>query len=305
MAASATHNDDGATTGTLNMRKAIVTIAAGDAYNEVWRSKALPSWERFAKRHGYDIVAFHRLLDDSPSARERSPSWQKLLVLDHPQVRVFDRVLWLDADIIINDVAAPCPIEETPPERVGIVMDQAVSASPAMASTLKKVNGSFSGTAADLARWVYENNGLQAPAEFLLNGGVVVLSPVHDELLQHIYRTYRQGPLTSYEQTALSYELLTRNLHHLLDPRFNLLWLERQALMAPFAYWTTASKVICMAFALEDCFFLHFARRVEDMAQFDPSIRVSDGGQISIPLELAYRVSREWQTLAQNLANPR
>src|SRR6185437_4094607 len=150
------------------MSKAIVTLVVGEPHASVWRSKALPSWERFARRHGYEIVVFDDLLDDSPAGRERSPSWQKLLTLAHPRVEPFERVLWLDADIIVNDAAAPCPVEQTPPQLVGAVVDQVLGRHPPLAAVLARINNNFPGGPAELARYLYEGNGLSVAGEFLL-----------------------------------------------------------------------------------------------------------------------------------------
>lgn len=282
------------------MSKAIVTIVTGDAYTHVWRTKALPSWERYAQRHGYEIIVFDQPLDDSPKAQERSPSWQKLLVLGHPRVAPFERVLWLDADVIVNDAVAPCPVEQTPPQYIGAVRDQALASHPPLAHVLTRINNSFHGTAAELTRYLFENNGLSVAGDYLLNGGVLVLSPQHRELLEHVYHTYQQGPLSYFEQVGLSWELLTHKLHHQIDPRFNLLWLERQALMAPFSQWTVSTRSICMAAALDDCFFLHFAARLVDMAQYDPRVKMVNGG-MSVPLSVIRAVAREWDEMGDQL----
>jgi hypothetical protein len=62
------------------MTKAIVTLAVGDEYRALWNAKARPSWERYAARHGYELIALHEPIDTSPLGR-RPMSWQKLLVL--------------------------------------------------------------------------------------------------------------------------------------------------------------------------------------------------------------------------------
>jgi hypothetical protein len=104
------------------MTKAIVTLVVGAKHLSLWNAHARPSWEHYARRHGYRMLVFDQLLDASPLGAQRSPAWQKLLVLGRQELKAFDRVLWLDCDIVISD-SAPCAVEHVPVEKVGAVPD--------------------------------------------------------------------------------------------------------------------------------------------------------------------------------------
>lgn len=278
------------------MRKAMVTLVIGQPYATLWRARAMPSWERFAERHGYELIAIEQPIDDSPLAGQRSAAWQKLLIWRHPRVAEFDRVLWLDADIVINDSVAPCPVEQTPAELVGAVQDQSMLSQPAMASAFARLNN-WQKTPRELARGYYEGNGFKPPADYFINSGVLVLGRSHRDLLEHVYHHHEQTRVSYYEQIALSYEILSRGLHHAIDPRFNHLWIEHQILSYPFAGWGDAIKALCMAAAFDNCFFLHFARRLDDMARFDERVRAGKDG-LAMPGDFLRRMSGEWSALA-------
>jgi len=249
------------------MSKAIVTLAVGEAYQTLWRDKARPSWERYAARHGYELIALDEPIDTSPLGR-RPMSWQKLLVLGHPNVSGFDRVLWLDCDLIINDQAAPCAVEHSPAEKVGAVPDMCLLSHPSLSVAFEQVNN-WRGSNASFAQEIYRLNGMAAPAPYFINGGVLVLSRAHRALLEQVYANYRQSQYSYYEQIALSYELLSRGLLHPILPRFNALWLEYRSAAYPFVKAMPHLLPMCIAVALRNSYFLHFAGHRDDMAAYD------------------------------------
>ena len=283
--------------GESKHRKAIVTLIVGQRHAQLWQTLALPSWQRYAARHGYEIVALDRFPDESSFARERHLTWQKMLVLGHPAVARFERVLWLDSDIIINDAVAPCPVEQTPPERVGAVADQALLSHPALATPFARINHAQGGVA-EVARAGYRVNGLEPPCDFWLNSGVLVLSPaIHRELFEEIYRGSKPLANVYDEQFPLTYELVRRGLYQPIDPRFNQLWLEYKAASYPLLRVAPALLSMCVATALDNSFFLHFAGRHQDLARFDPRVQVS-ADRFALPPDYIRGVAQEWGAFA-------
>jgi hypothetical protein len=61
--------------------KAIVTLLVGESYETNWRTFCKPQWESYANKYGYDLIALNRPLDASARAQNRSPAWQKCLIL--------------------------------------------------------------------------------------------------------------------------------------------------------------------------------------------------------------------------------
>jgi hypothetical protein len=78
-------------------RKAICSIGVGP-HAELLEI-ARPGFERYAARHGYEVVLEHRHL-----APERPVAWSKVRLLAE-LVASFDLVMWVDADAVIVDAA--------------------------------------------------------------------------------------------------------------------------------------------------------------------------------------------------------
>ena len=101
--------------------KCLATLLIGEAYRDMWRQHFEKSWREYAKRHGYDIVVVDRHIDRSERGRKRTPHWQKCLILEHEEVRQYEHVVWVDADVIINFHTAPCIVGCNEPGKIGIV----------------------------------------------------------------------------------------------------------------------------------------------------------------------------------------
>ena len=102
-------------------RTAIATLCVGSESAALWRKYCARSWKNYARRHGYALEVFGEPLDQSPRARSRSPAWQKCLILSNPKTSQYERVVWVDADIVIAPDAPPI-IDAVPIEKVGAVI---------------------------------------------------------------------------------------------------------------------------------------------------------------------------------------
>lgn len=87
------------TTGRESVRRAIVTYAEG-AHEELL-DVAMPTYEAFAKRHGYHLIVGPRLTD-LPAA------WNKVPLLIDTLV-AYDEVVWFDCDLVIVDLSEDFP----------------------------------------------------------------------------------------------------------------------------------------------------------------------------------------------------
>lgn len=83
------------------MSRCLVTFAVGD-HAELLEI-ALPSFERFADRHGYELVVAQ------PSGIQRPPSWWKVPVLADA-LDSYEEALWIDADVVIVDDQDDVPV---------------------------------------------------------------------------------------------------------------------------------------------------------------------------------------------------
>ena len=213
-------------------KNAIVTLAVGGDYAARFEAFCRPNWTAYAARHGYDVVVITEPLDTSPRAQARSPAWQKCLIFEAPQVSGYERVVWVDSDILINP-SGPSIVEDVPPERIGVT-DEHTYPSPAkrqatLASLIDFVpeTGAFNKDYwrgwTDAGVW-HSEVGLPGGQAHIVQTGVMVLSPSHRGVLEAVYREHEEAG-RNMEMRFLSHAIQSRGLQHWLDPKFNaLLW---------------------------------------------------------------------------------
>jgi hypothetical protein len=246
-------------------KTAIVTLAIGQNYSERFELLCRKNWSAYAERHGFDIVVIKEPLDLSDRARRRSPAWQKCLVLGLKDLATYERVVWVDSDIVINP-NAPSIVENVPIEKIGATDENRYPTAEVRQSLLRQVLA----CAPDGGEWgkrfweswltpgaFHAHFGLPSGQAHIVQTGVLVLSPKHHrDLLQHVYDAYDDGGINlNYEMRPLSHEIQARGLQHWMDPRFNaLIWwlyLER----AP----TDAALPTFLRNSYAANYFLHFA----------------------------------------------
>lgn len=257
----------------MSERTAIVTLAIGDAFAKRWKKLCEPNWKTYADRHGYDVVCLTEPLDTSERAGSRSPSWQKLLVGTHPFTRDYDRLVWMDADVLINPLA-PAMTEGVPIDRVGAVDEYSTPTRELYLQTIQKLYAHWEATHQE-----YVNNPtpqdyyaaweLPPTHDAVVQAGVMVFSPDHHNLLfERVYRTYEErGRAFNFEMRPLSWELLEADCVTWIDPRFNYVFGIYKALFHPFLLnnpgHPDAAQVATEALHAVHC--LHFAGDVNQM----------------------------------------
>jgi hypothetical protein len=260
-------------------RSAIVSVVIGDAHQRRWRRHVQTGWLVYAQRFGLQLIVFEDYLDTGPRARSRSPAWQKLLVLEHPAVAHCDRVVWLDADVAVNS-QAPLVFEGVPELRVGGVLNNAFISHPVLSASFGRTCDP-EGPAAH-ARAMYERCGLSPAWDHVVNTGVLVASPRHHAaLFRRVYEEGSEVPGSYSEQTALSHRLLTEDVFHLLDARFNVLWYEFVDSVYDFLAPDEPLRARALASLFQKSFFLHFAAEQDDLPLLDAEAARSPWPRIS------------------------
>jgi hypothetical protein len=261
----------------MSAANAIVTLAVGARHKRLWQARCLRNWSRYAERHGYDLICIDEPLDVSERARRRSPAWQKCLILDQGFAARYERVVWIDADVLINP-AAPSIVEDLPVEQVGAVDEYATPTPELHAENLTKLYRHWEATGTgfirnETARDYYATYGLAGGFDAVVQTGVMVLSPRHHrDLLMDTYHRYEdKGPGWNLEMRPLSYELLQADCVTWLDPRFNYMWSAYKALKFPFLLNNPAhprAGAVATA-ALQEAYFLHFTGSTQDLLLAD------------------------------------
>jgi hypothetical protein len=214
------------------MRTAIVTLVLGRPYHLAWHDVCAPGWRAYAHRHEYDLIVIDRPMDRTPRAMARSPAWQKCLVLDPAIAGCYDRIVWIDADIIINE-QAPAVTSTVPIEKIGAVDDLGCPTPEARRAFWERMVAQTKSTNPEVAR-IWQSYldprdyhgfwGLPRRGDHIVQTGVMVLSPRHHrELLEYVYHCYENkgGAEMNYEMRPLSFEIQESKLAHWIDPRFN------------------------------------------------------------------------------------
>lgn len=220
----------------MKFQKAIVTLLIGKNYRNRWQKLCALNWRKYADLNGYDLICIDSPLDDSPRAQSRSAAWQKCLILGNDRVKKYDRIVWIDSDILINP-NSPCVVSQVPEDKVG-----AVSAFAQFAESLPEKNQILMNRAVEFLGWSFHNAKeyyLEArlPDSFkqVVQTGVIVLSPRHHhDILEYTYHHYDDTPVGDFEMEGLSYELLKTNCVYWLDDRFNKLWVVCMLMNYPF-----------------------------------------------------------------------
>lgn len=266
--------------------KALVTLIIGEPYTADFMTHALPGWRRYADRHGYDIVALTELIDKDCDFSRKSINWQALLICTIPQLRDYDRLVWVDSDILINADLAPCIVSTMRTDRMGVVdfgagfPDEAaflgVKARSEMLRALARLalKGEHETwlTLNGTAEGYYAKLPPDPKVTRFLNLGVFVIDPNrHGDFLAEFYHRYTEDFEDAY-QLPLAYDLQAADMAEFLDPRFNTIWTLEMARHYPFLFEMylerdgryvnrRASELFkaCVTTAFRNTFFLHFA----------------------------------------------
>ena len=279
------------------MKKAIVTLAIGQAYEAIFEKYCRPLWSLYAEKHGFDLIVITQHLDNSPRAKSRNISWQKCLIFSDPRIQKYDRVVWVDSDILINpnspDITLGVPLE-----KIGVVDEAATPSKEDLKLYLERFSkhSSFAPETAPIGSMetlspamkeyleyafnptaYYNSFGLSGEFESIVQGGVIALSPrYHQELLERVYYAYEdKGPEWNYEQRPLGYEIQKQQKEFWLSPKFNMTWVILKALMYPFldSKSTMSERILkklgrdsrselisqCMTATFLNNYFLHYA----------------------------------------------
>lgn len=283
--------------------KAIVTLVIGKHYRDRWHKLCAANWRKYAESHGYDLICIDTPLDNSPRAQSRSAAWQKCLILSDERVKKYDRVVWIDSDILINP-NSPCIFSQVPEDKIGATDTFA----GLLSEPLPRENGKqqlvvdrvvqFWNWSFRTGKEFYARVGLPDSFDGVVQTGVMVLSPrYHREILEHTYYNYEGKPGEHFEMESLSYEIVKANCIYWIDSRFNRMWIECMVRDYPFLLpqppeknrivriWKRLMRkgqfqlpprqmtASCLTTALINNYFLHFAGTAQYMPWVNTKIK--------------------------------
>jgi hypothetical protein len=212
-------------------------LSVGRTYLTEFERLFKPSVSAYCTKYGYDLKIFTDFLD--PNRKQSDTiSFQKCLVPD--QLREYDLVVVLDADIYIENYAPPIHNLQLQ-GKIGIVDEVAQSSSE---KYQQMVQIGF----ADHAKAYYAKVGFEFDTHSILNTGVMICSPAkHADYLKTIYEKYVDKSIGHprgfhYEQACIGRELQMDNSYELISNLWNFIYVHTQITRDPI-----------------QCYFLHFA----------------------------------------------
>lgn len=269
----------------MSEKKAIVTLCIGEKYQSSFKKYFYEGWKQYANRHGIDIVVLTDPLDQSPRAKKRSPAWQKCLVHKSPEVTKYDRIAWIDCDIIIRP-DSPNIFQVTHPEKIGAVDDFSTPTKEDHGQMLWNLYTQWEREGIFFYKNIspkeyYSNYGLDCNHDRVIQTGMMLFNPgIHGSVFESVYYKYEDGwgAEMNYEMRPLSYEILNNHDVEWLSPKFNMQWeyyksiyysflKDREAFkLGPLGIFNGFKKMLsfCARSAYEHNYFLHFAGGSQD-----------------------------------------
>jgi hypothetical protein len=252
-------------------RTAIATLCVGSKYAALWRRYCAHSWKAYAERYGYALEVFNQPLDQSPRGRSRSPAWQKCLILSSPRTSAYDRIIWVDADIVIAPEAPPI-VDDVPPKMIGAVISGDYLQTDMKAVFLERMHGKKVEPGRTVESWLadqrsyYTQAGIDCISSDIVQTGVLVFSQQHRTVLEKVYEVDVPNGTPGLEQLPLSAAILNRGLCHRMDSRFNLVFYERMVVHYPYLFrkkhlrfrYPRPTRLAVMT-EYANSYFLHFA----------------------------------------------
>jgi hypothetical protein len=252
----------------MKNKKAIATIAIGEKYLATFNNICCENWEAYGDRFGYDIILITSPLDVSQRAMNRSASWQKLLILSQSWSNEYERIVWVDLDVIINNTNAYDICDGVPIDMVGAVDAYSIPTKEIHDISLKRMYANWFEMGIPFIDNLqpgayYTNRGIPGgDLDSVVQAGVFVCSPNHHkEIFESIYYKYEDtnGAEWNYEMPAFSYELLRRGLVKYISPRFNFCVSNIESAF----YW--GMKENCLKQIHDLSIFMHFAGCMDRM----------------------------------------
>jgi len=264
----------------MKNNKAIVSLAVGKRFSRMVEQLCRKNWKLYAEKHGYDLIICQELWDNSEFGKSRCAAWQKCLVLSQEWSKNYNKIVWIDTDIIINP-NAPDICENIPDDKIGAVNEFSHPSRKLYNLALSRMyehwtNLKYNPVINYGAKAYYKSYGIECDFEDVVQTGVMVFNPhLHKEVLENVYYNYEEKGL-NYEMRPLSYEILKNNLEYWINGKFNTLLQFQKALYYPFLLELDTPKPsflckneikkLCIDAVFKNSYFLHFTGAPQEMS---------------------------------------
>jgi hypothetical protein len=204
------------------MNCCLVTICLGEKYLQQYNRLFRPSQEKYAKKCGYEFKVITDYIKE-PKHPDLI-SFNKSLVCDYNWNKEYDFIIFIDADIIINENTPPIHNEYSFGDKIGVVNQS----QPTLQARIDgQIHKGYEVTAKEYYK-LKSNHNIET--DHIINTGVLVIQPkIHQLFLRNIFESYSNKQIGDksgfhYEQSVIGYEIQNNNMHYFMNMKWNALW---------------------------------------------------------------------------------
>lgn len=238
------------------MKCCLVTICIGEKYLKEYNKFFKPSQEKYAKKWDYDF----KILTDyiKEPKHPHLISLNKILVCDYQWDKEYDYIIFVDADIVINENTPPIHNEYNFGDKIGVVNQS----QPTLQARIEtQIHRGFEITAKDYYR---SKSKHIIETQHIINTGVLVIQPKkHKLFLRNIFDTYYKKQINNksgfhYEQSVIGYEIQKNNMHFFMNMKWNALWGNNK-----YFFNTIKKQLLTLQGFYDSNYFIHFAGHLD------------------------------------------
>jgi hypothetical protein len=208
-------------------RYCLVGLQIGEVHSNYWKLVFRKSWLAYARRHGYDLMIVEDFIDRTAGADEAAIKFQKLLLPSLGELRKYDKLVYLDSDMLLTG-HAPCVASEVSKGKVGMV-SQVTIPFREWFHYIQPIRGGEPTVEAYYQTHLLEEEerSMATGVDDVFNGGLMVCEPGHAEAFRELYEekkhtlSRRKGHV---DQPLVSCRLSELGLIEALDFRFNVIF---------------------------------------------------------------------------------
>ena len=201
----------------------IATIAIGDKYKERYSSLFFENHKKYAEYCGYDIKVITDYLDKK-NQHTCFISLQKILVCSQEYSCNYNYIIYVDADILFNNITAT-PLHLLVKSEKIYIADEYTQPTRDIRLLINK-RKKWEKSATDY----YALAGLDLDTNSVLNTGLMIFQPrLHKDILEQIYfqtikNGYNHPRGFHFEQAMIGYSLQKNHNWEILPNEWNAIW---------------------------------------------------------------------------------
>lgn len=204
------------------------------------------------KKCGYDFKVITDYIK-GPKKKDLI-SLNKILVCDYNWEKNYDFIIFIDADIIINENTPPIHNEYNFGNKIGVVNQS----QPTLQARIEgQIHKGYEVTAKDYYK-LKSNHDIET--EHIINTGVLVIQPKkHKLFLRNIFDKYFNKQIGNknkfhYEQSVIGYEIQKNDMHFFMNMKWNALWSANK-----YYFNIMKKKLLTLQEFYNENYFIHLA----------------------------------------------